>query len=305
MKRASAPWDLARLSRFRRVPFELYGSLEVWTCVWTLDHTTPERTFVTLFRARRRRKPLLFLDVDGVISLFGFRKATDWRPGCAVRGPARRPALDQRRDRTTYPRPVQAIWSACESASSWSGRPAGRRPPTTTSRTCSASRAPPLPELRWARPRGPAHWKIERDRPTPGDARSPGSTTTSTSPAAWAERAPGPTADHRDRRHEGMCDEHVRSLMGETAAGRPRPPPPLEIVIRPKPSLAAAPGRPLARSKSAPKCRRSRPRCPTTRPSRPSASRPTRRPAAPRRGIPSSAVRRLDRAPVGSISSVR
>ena len=160
-------------------------------------------------------KPLLFVDVDGVISLFGFREGYGLAAGDAPFATALpAAALDQRRPALHILRvrraPAAARRSAIELvwATGWEetandylphllGLP-GELPCLTFDGRVAA---------------GTAHWKVDAIAEYAGPtARSPGSTTTSTSRCHdWAARRPAPTLLVETLRHEGMGEEHVES----------------------------------------------------------------------------------------------
>ena len=97
-------------------------------------------------------RPLLAVDVDGVISLFGFDEPP---PGSSR-------ALRARRRRWSTASRSAPASGCCGSASTstWSGRPAGRRKPTTTCRTSSASPSSRYLTFGGAARFGSAHWKL-------------------------------------------------------------------------------------------------------------------------------------------------
>ncbi len=83
----------------------------------------------------RRTKPLLMVDIDGVISLFGVRPLAPRRVPAHGRGLV---PLDRRHTPLPFVHRRRSPADARRACSSWSGRAAGRRRPTNTSPTCSA-----------------------------------------------------------------------------------------------------------------------------------------------------------------------
>src|SRR3954470_3202837 len=61
---------------FGTLPFELYGDGQILDSALDVNLDCTPGTYVrhTFFVIKQDQKPLLFLDVDGVISLFGFRE---------------------------------------------------------------------------------------------------------------------------------------------------------------------------------------------------------------------------------------
>ena len=155
------------------------GSGRTTSTAWPRP-TRPSRTTAGSGAAAPMNRPLLAVDVDGVISLFGF----DEPPPAAMAT-----LRAGRRDGPLHLAGARASGcSASTSTSTWSGRPAGRRKRTTTCPTSSACRssrtspstAPPAS----ARPTG--SWG--RSTSTAAAGRWPGSTTASTR-AATSGRA--------------------------------------------------------------------------------------------------------------------
>jgi hypothetical protein len=202
-----------------RVPFALYG------IGWILDihldgcsHTTPG-TYVrhTFFVPEQIEKPLLFLDVDGVISLFGFREGYGLAAGDApFEGcpPGRLHSISG---------VMHYISSACavhleRLAESFELIWATGWEETANDYLPHLLGLPGhLPYLSFdGRVRsGAAHWKIDaistyaRDRPLAWIDDN-----VDESCRVWAAGREAPTLIVETVRHEGMRDEHVELLLG-------------------------------------------------------------------------------------------
>ena len=164
------------------------------------------------------RKTAALLDVDGVISLFGFREGYGLaRRRCAVRElPARAPALHQRRHALHIRRPAAPICGGSPSAIElvWA----------TGWEETANDYLPHLLELPGHLPyltfdgrvaAGAAHWKIDAIAEYAGDPRPLAWIDDNVDESChdWAAQRAAPTLIIETVRHEGMSEEHVELLL--------------------------------------------------------------------------------------------
>ena len=165
--------------------------------------------------ARERATPILAVDIDGVISLFGFDQPAEpgqSRPELGARG-----VPSDRRDAPLHrARDGAATEPALRTSTSWSGRAAGRIGPTTTCpvilgrpraalshlRRTGALRHRPLEARGARRVRGLAAPGMDRRQP-----RSAAATSGRTS-------VPPPPCSSRPSPDVGLLDLHVDALEG-------------------------------------------------------------------------------------------
>jgi hypothetical protein len=224
---APVPWRV--LLDFGRVPFELYKLC--WILDGGLDAPagTTLRTYVrhTLFLSDYAQKPVLFVDVDGVISLFGFREGYGLAAGDAPFEncpPGRLHSINGvphyisgacaghlERLATRY----ELVW-----ATGWEETANDYLPHLL-------GLPDHLPYLSFdGRVRaGAAHWKIEAIGEYAGEHRPLAwiDDNVDESCRVWAEERSAPTLIIETVRHEGMQDEHVALLLAwadELAARR-------------------------------------------------------------------------------------
>jgi hypothetical protein len=175
----------------------------------------------------RPQKPLLFLDVDGVISLFGFREGYGLAPGNA---PFSR----------CPPGRLHSINGVMHYISSACGRHLRRLADhyelvwATGWEEAANDYLPHLLELPGELPyltfdgrvaAGSAHWKIEAIAAHAGDSRAFAwiDDNIDESCHAWAAQRSGPTLIIETVRHEGMTHGHVETLIAwADRGGAPR-----------------------------------------------------------------------------------
>jgi hypothetical protein len=163
------------------------------------------------------QKPLLFVDVDGVISLFGFREGYGLAPGSApfsncppgrlhsINGVMHYISAACSRHLRRLAERYELIW-----ATGWE--------------ETANDYLPHLLELPGHLPyltfdgriaAGAAHWKIDAIAAHAGDTRPLAWIDDNVDDAchAWAEGRPAPTLIIETVRHEGMTEEHVERLF--------------------------------------------------------------------------------------------
>lgn len=164
-----------------------------------------------------QQKPLLYLDVDGVISLFGFREGYGLAPGNARFADCPPGRLHSINGVPHY------ISAAC---GGYLRRLAERYELVwaTGWEETANDYLPYLLELPASLPyltfdgrvaAGSAHWKVEAIATHAGDTRPVAwiDDNVDGTCRAWAEQRPGPTLIIETVRHEGMREEHVDHLL--------------------------------------------------------------------------------------------
>ena len=162
-----------------------------------------------------REKPLLLVDIDGVISLFGSPEfaASSGAVQRAGRAASRAASTRSTASPTSFrPRPpaparpgrlFDIVW-----ASGWEEK--AERVPSPSARAARPAAVP-----RFARSPGSTRSPLEARRPstrTPAGGRWPGSTTPSTPPVTdWAGRVPAPTLLVHTAPEHGLTSHETRS----------------------------------------------------------------------------------------------